>query len=146
MRARVFVSAPGVSASFDGSALHVLLREDPTRGVLLLPTRSGWEVRDVASGARLGDLQTLDEAAVSAAGLRSVVSRLMRGAVEASKQVEGEPEAEGWTYMEARPGEGASEIPLDALSQAGAEGWRVVDVWRTPSGGLGRVLFARRLS
>lgn len=147
MNARIQVNAPGVTATFDGARVRVSAREgDHLCVVLSRPTADGaWEVRS-ASGAVLGDLSQLQEAAVADAGLRPYIARLMRGATEAVKQVDGVPSpGDRWEYAEMRADAG-EEVPLDALSEVGAEGWEVRDVFRRPAdGALLRVLLARRL-
>ena len=150
MKAKVFTNVPGITAAFDGRRVVVSAREDESVCVSLERRDGGWVVLS-QDGSRLGDLSSLDEAAVRDAGLRPWIARLMRGAAEAVKQVSGElppVNAGRWEYAELRvkdptAADPAEELPLDALNEAGADGWELVDVYRMAGGRLVRALFKR---
>lgn len=144
MKAKVFTNVPGVTATFDGRRIRVSVREDDARHVTLERREGAWAVL-APDGARIGDMSSLEEAAVAAAGLRPYIARLMRGALDAVKQTEGEPAPteECWEYGELRE-EGSGGVPLDALNDAGADGWEVKDVFRHADGAISRALLARR--
>jgi hypothetical protein len=149
----------GCNIIYDGEGFEIAIREDPDVRIRILPpsTDDTWAVWGFEHGQPvvLGNHVTLQEDMVNRCGLKQVIARLMRAAVNAMKLAtlqEGPPRIdveavgfqEAFETIQLVPAQGEPGITIDQLAWYGREGWTFSLERRDGEGNLIEVVAQRR--